>query len=337
MRPAEDVTARPEAGSAPAVEVRDLRKAFGREEALAGLSFRVERGEVFGLVGPDGAGKTTVLRILAGLLPPGSGTVRVLGLDPVRSGEAVKERLGYMSQRFGLYGDLTVEENVAFYADLYGVGREERRVREADLYRFSGLEPFRKRRAAALSGGMKQKLGLCCALVHTPELLLLDEPINGVDPVSRRDFWKILHRLLERGVTIVVSTAYLDEAERCHRMGLLHRGRLLAEGDAPSLRRLFPGSLLVVRTPQARRAAALLKEAGFQGVAAYGDRIHAAAPEGEEAAARMAKVLDGAGVPRGPVRPGEPSLEDIFLVQVARGGGLQGGAPLRENGASPFA
>jgi ABC-2 type transport system ATP-binding protein len=316
------------AGSvAPAVEVRDLRKAFGREEALAGLSFRVERGQVFGLVGPDGAGKTTVLRILAGLLPPDSGTVRVLGLDAATNGEAVKERLGYMSQRFGLYGDLTVEENVAFYADLYGVGREERREREVELYRFSGLEPFRKRRAAALSGGMKQKLGLCCALIHTPELLLLDEPTNGVDPVSRRDFWKILHRLLERGVTIVVSTAYLDEAERCHRVGLLHRGRLLAEGDAYALRGLFPGSLLVVRTPQARRAAALLKEAGFQAVAAFGDRVHAAVPDPEEGAAQVAKVLDEAGVPRGPVRPEEPSLEDVFLARVARGGGSRGGAP----------
>ncbi|MGC8763805.1 MAG: ATP-binding cassette domain-containing protein [Acidobacteriota bacterium] len=317
----------PTGGGSPAVEVLDLRKAFGGEEALAGLSFRVERGEVFGLVGPDGAGKTTVLRILAGLLAPSSGTVRVLGLDAVREGEAVKERIGYMSQRFGLYGDLTVEENVAFYADLYGVGGEERREREAELYRFSGLEPFRRRRAAALSGGMKQKLGLCCALVHTPELLLLDEPTNGVDPVSRRDFWKILHRLLERGVTIVVSTAYLDEAERCHRVGLLHQGRFLAAGDVPALRALFPGSLLVVRTPEARRAAALLKEAGFTAVAAFGDRVHAAAPDPEEGAARAARVLDGAGIPRGPVELGEPSLEDVFLARVAGGGDPGGRSP----------
>lgn len=303
-------------GTVPAVEVVGLRKRFGENEALAGLSFRVERGEIFGLVGPDGAGKTTVLRILAGLLAPSAGEARVLSLDAVRQGEAVKERIGYMSQRFGLYTDLTVDENIAFYADLYGVGRGARRERLADLLRFSGLEPFRGRKAGVLSGGMKQKLGLCCALIHTPELLFLDEPTNGVDPVSRRDFWKILHGLLEKGVTIVVSTAYLDEAERCHRVGLLHRGRFLAKDEPRRLRALYPGNLLSLATSEARRAAVLLKEAGFSGVAAYGDRVHVAVGDPQEGRLRVAAVLDSRGVHRGEIRQGEPSLEDVYLALV---------------------
>jgi len=213
------------------IESLNLTKRFGELTAVDGLSLVITKGELFGLVGSDGAGKTTTLRMLTGVLDASSGTAEVLGcscsnLEPVRG------RIGYMSQRFGLYPDLTVQENIRFHADIFGVPTTEWRPRAERLLAMSGLSPFVKRRAGALSGGMKQKLGLCCALIHTPEVLFLDEPTNGVDPVSRRDFWRILDTLLSEGVTIVVATAYLDEAERCHRVGLLHHGRLLV-CDAP--------------------------------------------------------------------------------------------------------
>ncbi|MEW5764397.1 MAG: ABC transporter ATP-binding protein [Acidobacteriota bacterium] len=312
----------------PAIEVANLRRTFGENEAVAGVSFSVSRGEIFGLVGPDGAGKTTILRMLTAVLAPTSGEVRVLGLDAVRDGEAIKDRIGYMSQRFGLYPDLSVDENAAFYADLYGVGRAERDRRMAELLRFSGLAPFRCRRAGNLSGGMKQKLGLCCALIHSPEVLFLDEPTNGVDPVSRRDFWRILYRLLGDGVTILVSTAYLDEAERCSRVALLHEGRVIACSTPEGVKALFPGVLLSIRTPHARRAAGLLREAGLSHVAAYGDRIHAAVGETGEGERIVAEVLTAGGVSFQGVRPAEPSLEDVFMAQVARRG-----VDAREGGA----
>ena len=209
------------------IEVSNLTKRFTDLIAVDRLNLTIPKGELFGLVGSDGAGKTTTLRMLTGVLDATEGKATVLGcachdLDPVRS------EIGYMSQRFGLYPDLTVMENIRFHADIFCVPKGEWLVRAERLLAMSGLSPFTKRRAGALSGGMKQKLGLCCALIHTPKVLFLDEPTNGVDPVSRRDFWRILDTLLNEGVTIVVATAYLDEAERCHRVGLLHHGRLLA-------------------------------------------------------------------------------------------------------------
>jgi ABC-2 type transport system ATP-binding protein len=201
----------------PAIEVTGLVKRFAGLTAVNHLTFDVRPGEIFGLVGPDGAGKTTTLRILAGVMPPDAGAARVAGLDVVRDPEGVKHCISYMPQRFGLYDDLTVEENIRFYADLFGVRRPEREQRATRLLAASGLSEFRQRLAGKLSGGMKQKLGLTCALVHTPRVILLDEPTTGVDPVSRRDFWRILYSLLAEGVTILTSTAYLDEAERCHR------------------------------------------------------------------------------------------------------------------------
>ncbi len=220
-----------------AISVSNLTKRFEKLTAVDNLSLKIPSGELFGLVGSDGAGKTTTLRILTGVLDATSGEASVLGspcgnLDPVRS------RLGYMSQRFGLYPDLTVMENIRFHADIFGVPKAEWGARADRLLAMSGLAAFTKRRAGALSGGMKQKLGLCCALIHTPTVLFLDEPTNGVDPVSRRDFWKILDALLDDGVTIVVATAYLDEAERCHRLGLLHQGRLLACDSPENLKKL---------------------------------------------------------------------------------------------------
>jgi len=210
------------------VSVTNLSRRFGPLIAVDSLSLAIPAGELFGLVGSDGAGKTTTLRMLAGILDPHGGEVRVLGREFPAGAEQVKEEIGYMSQRFGLYPDLTVAENIAFYADIFGVTGEELRERNQRLLAFSGLAPFAGRLAGRLSGGMKQKLGLCCALIHKPRLLLLDEPTNGVDPVSRRDFWRILRELHAEGVTIVVATAYLDEASRCDRVGLIHGGRLIA-------------------------------------------------------------------------------------------------------------
>lgn len=220
----------------PAIKITSLTKRFADLTAVDGLTLTIPRGELFGLVGSDGAGKTTTLRMLTGVLDADSGEARLLGcscsnLEPVRS------HIGYMSQRFGLYPDLTVMENIRFHADIFGVPKGEWVPRAERLLAMSGLTPFTGRRAGALSGGMKQKLGLCCALIHTPEVLFLDEPTNGVDPVSRRDFWSILATLLEEGVTIVVATAYLDEAERCHRVGMLHQGRLLACDTPHNLKR----------------------------------------------------------------------------------------------------
>lgn len=301
-----------------AIVAENLTKRYGKTVALEGLTLSVAEGELVGLVGPDGAGKTTALRILAGILAPDGGEASVMGFSVTRAAAEVQDRIGYMSQRFGLYPDLSVDENLLFYADLYGVPRGELAARTQELLGFSGLLPFRGRLAGNLSGGMKQKLGLACALVHTPTVLLLDEPTNGVDPVSRRDFWRILYRLLGRGVAILVSTAYLDEAERCSRVGLLHRGRLLALETPDRVKDLFPGTLLEVRTAAARDAAKILRE-GFPGnrVALFGDRVHLAAGEGvsEET---VQSLLGGSGVAWESVRPVEPSLEDVFLSEVER-------------------
>jgi ABC-2 type transport system ATP-binding protein len=209
------------------IRTRALTRRFGPLTAVDGLDLTVAAGEVFGLVGPDGAGKTTTLRMIAGLLDPTAGQVEVAGFSPAKDPVAVKDRIGYMAQRFGMYVDLTVEENLHFYAELFGVDREQRDTRMAELLGITRMEPFRRRRAGQLSGGMKQKLALACTLLHRPQVLLLDEPTTGVDPVSRRDFWVILERMVAEGMTLLVTTCYLDEAERCGRVGLMHRGRLL--------------------------------------------------------------------------------------------------------------
>jgi ABC-2 type transport system ATP-binding protein len=211
----------------PIIRTRGLTRKFGALTAVDRLDLEVAPGEIFGLVGPDGAGKTTTLRLLCGLLEPSAGTAEVAGYDVARHPQAVKDQIGYMAQRFGLYGDLTVDENMAFYADLFGIVGEERARLVTRLLEMTRMAPFRTREAGRLSGGMKQKLALMCTLLHRPRVLLLDEPTNGVDPVSRRDFWTILYQLLKDGITIFMTTAYLDEAERCNRVGLMHRGRLI--------------------------------------------------------------------------------------------------------------
>lgn len=213
-----------------------LTKKFGAVTAVDNLDLEIGEGEIFGLVGPDGAGKTTMMRLLTGILDPTSGEGWVGGLHIMKEAETLKDHIGYMSQRFGLYEDLTVAENINFYADVYCVGASERKPRMERLLEFSGLAPFKTRLARNLSGGMKQKLGLMCALIHTPKVLFLDEPTNGVDPVSRKDFWQILYQLLKEKVTIFFSTSYLDEAERCRRVGLIHKGRLLRCDDPTAIK-----------------------------------------------------------------------------------------------------
>ncbi len=241
------------------IELDGLTRRFGEVTAVDGLSFTVENGELFGLVGPDGSGKTTTLRMLAGVLRPSDGDATVAGVSMAREPERAKPRIAYMSQRFGLYGDLTVSENLHFYADLYRVPRAERSERLERLFGFSGLGPFRDRLAGKLSGGMKQKLGLSCALVHRPAVLLLDEPTFGVDPVSRRELWLIVHEMVAGGTTAVVSTAYLDEAERFDRLALLHEGRLLALDTPGALQASDHGErsleeVFIEKVEEARRA-----------------------------------------------------------------------------------
>ncbi len=304
--------------SGVAIRTQGLGRAFGALWAVRGLDLEVRRGEIFGLVGPDGAGKTTTMRLLTGILAASEGEAEVAGF-PIQGGEeAIKARISYMSQRFGLYGDLSVEENLRFYADLYEVPRREREPLEERLLGFSNLTPFRKRLARNLSGGMKQKLGLACALIHKPEILFLDEPTNGVDPVSRRDFWRILYAMLKEGVTIFVSTAYLDEAERCSRVGLMHRGRLIRCDTPQRLKQGIPGLLLELETDRPRAAREMLaRHLGWNRVSLFGGLLHLYA--GDEAEAGQARrVLHEAGIAVLAQKAITPTLEDVFIHQVTR-------------------
>jgi ABC-2 type transport system ATP-binding protein len=307
-----------------AIRAADLCRRFGDTVAVDRLSLSIGEGELFGLVGSDGAGKTTTLRMLAGVLDPTGGEAFVLGRPVKSEAPAIHREIGYMPQRFGLYPDLTVSENIGFYAELYGVPRREREGRIPGLLDFSGLGPFVDRRAGDLSGGMKQKLGLCCALVHTPKALLLDEPTNGVDPVSRRDFWRILYRLVRERVTVLVSTAYLDEAERFGRLAFLHEGRLLALGTPDDLKGGIRGTVVELPCGSPRQAADRLREAfgPSSPVGILGDRIRIAAGEGEGARERAERALSDAGLAHGPAAEVDPTLEDVFVSMLAtRGGG----------------
>ena len=287
-----------------AIRATGLRCTFDELVVVEGLNLAVAPGEIFGLVGPDGAGKTTTMRMLTGLLRPTGGAAEVAGCDVVRDVERLKEQIGYMSQRFGLYPDLTVLENIEFYADIYGVPIHGRPEKFERLLGFSNLTPFKQRLAGNLSGGMKQKLGLACALIHTPRVLFLDEPTNGVDPVSRRDFWRILYQLVREGVTIFISTAYLDEAERCNRLALLHQGRLLALGTPDEVRAMMPGALLEVRTSAPRRTALLLREhlAGAS-VGLFGDRVHVVSRCSACSQSNRRSKTSSSRSPRIPIRP----------------------------------
>jgi ABC-2 type transport system ATP-binding protein len=295
------------------IEVDALTRRFGGVTALDKLSFEVGRGELFGVVGPDGAGKTTLLRILAGVMRPTSGDATVSGISVTRDPEGVKHSIAYMSQRFGLYADLTIAENIAFYADLYGVTRAQRADRITRLYEFSRLGQFSDRLAGKLSGGMKQKLSLCCALIHEPELLLLDEPTFGVDPISRRDLWLIVHEMVARGMTAVVSTAYLDEAERCDRVAMLQEGRL-AGLDAPSeLQANLRGRAVAFDTDTPRRALVVLRgHPVVRSAALFGQALHVTT-QLENVSAVLEDALVAARVRVDGVRSLDPSLEDVFI------------------------
>jgi ABC-2 type transport system ATP-binding protein len=311
----------PSAISQAAIEIQDLTRTFGSVTAVDHLRLAIPRGELFGLVGPDGGGKTTTLRMLAGILTPTEGDALVAGHSVRKGPEALKRKIAYMSQRFGLYGDLTVLENLNFYADLFEVPAKERAARIERLLSFSNLAPFKDRLADKLSGGMKQKLGLACALIHTPEIVLLDEPTNGVDPVSRRDFWRILYEMLKEGVTILVTTAYLDEAERCNRVGLMHQGRLLALDTPDRIKNLMPGDLAEIPVADAWRARQLL--AGVpqaKGVTLFGRRLHVAMEDMNRDLPAVLSALEKEGLQPQEPRQVIPSLEDVFISMIERGG-----------------
>ncbi|HXW06189.1 MAG TPA: ABC transporter ATP-binding protein [Vicinamibacterales bacterium] len=301
-----------------AIEFNRVSRMYATTRALDDVSLEVGRGEMFGLIGPDGAGKTTAIRLACGLLRVSSGRVTVLGRDPVAEHRAITGAIGYLSQRFSLYGDLTIDENVAFFAEIHGMRRyRDARDRLLDL---TQLTPFRSRRADRLSGGMKQKLALACTLVHEPEVLILDEPTTGVDPVSRREFWKLLSEFLSRGLTILMATPYLDEAERCGRVALLHEGRVLAV-DAPArLQGAFGGQLVEVVADTARPPlAALGAVPGVAAVQAFGDRAHVRLADVpvEAGMVSLTAAVEQAGHRVLSVRPVPPSLEDVFIDLIA--------------------
>ncbi|WP_277656363.1 ATP-binding cassette domain-containing protein [Seleniivibrio woodruffii] len=291
-----------------AVVADSVCKRYGASVAADNVSLKVSRGQIYGLIGPDGAGKTTMLRVIAGILKPDSGEAFVCGHSCETELSAVKNSIAYMSQKFGLYPDMTVLENIKFYADLYGVGKKGMRSRIDELLDFSYMKPFKHRQAGKLSGGMKQKLQLICALVHKPEVLLLDEPTNGVDPVSRRDFWRILYGLSAEGMTILMSTAYLDEAERCGVVGLMQGGRIIAEGTPADVVKQSGLKVLSVRSGGDKGLVKRLKSAlGGGRVHAYGDRIRVLSTDTEADGVRL-KELTGTDSEHE-----KPMLEDIFM------------------------
>ena len=298
-----------------AVEFEDVRKAFGATKAVDGITLSVHRGEMFGVIGPDGAGKTTSLRLICGLLAPDAGRVGLFGVEPFHDRRTATSSVGYLSQRFSLYGDLSIDENIAFFAEIHGVRDfAGKRTRLLDL---TGLRPFRKRLADHLSGGMKQKLALACTLVHEPRLLVLDEPTTGVDPVSRREFWKLLAEFLAQGLTIIMATPYLDEAERCGRVALVSQGRLLALDDPAQLIRSMHGTILeVVATPAREALHALRERLGRERVQLFGDRLHVRVDAAGDAASVTAE-LERAGFAATHVRPIVPTLEDVFIEALA--------------------
>lgn len=320
------------------IEARGLTRRFGSVVAVDGLNLRIPRGEIYGLVGPDGAGKTTTLRLFCGLMDPDEGNVLIGGLDPARDAHAVRDRIGYMPQRFGLYTDLTVEENLHFSADLFGVVGPERRRLMDELLQMTRMAPFRNRLAGNLSGGMKQKLALMSSLLHRPEVLFLDEPTNGVDPVSRRDFWAILYRLVREGLTVLVSTAYLDEAERCGRVGLMYRGRLIREDTPHALRRGIPQRCYAFEFENLRAAReAASRIPGVVGAEISGGRLHLFVAAGQNDPRELLHTLQQMGfTPLDNLDPDAreivPSLEDVFIAMVREQQRLDAALSLTEAG-----
>lgn len=299
-----------------AIETHELGRTFDQTEAVCSLTLTVPRGEFFGLVGPDGGGKSTTIRLLCGILKPTSGSGYVLGRDLYRETESIKARIGYLSQAFTLYGDLSVDENIEFFADMHGVSNYQQRRDE--LLAFTRLTPFRNRFAEALSGGMKKKLALACALIHTPDLLLLDEPSTGVDPVSRGEFWNILSGILAQGITVIMTTPYLDEAERCHRVGLMHKGTLIQTGTPDEIRKSLPGTMYAVNgEPLDSIYRALQSKWPPTALVRYGDRLRFHVTGGNPELAQATDWLAQKGFTGIRFEPVTPSLEDVFIALMS--------------------
>ncbi len=301
------------------IRAEKLTRAFKKTVALRELDLRIERGEIFGLVGPDGAGKTTALRLMAAVMRPTSGRVWVAGFDSVRQAESIRAHVGYMPQRFSLYADLNVVENLNFYADIFGVNGDERRERIGQLLAFANLERFTERRAGQLSGGMQKKLALACTLIHRPGVLLLDEPTTGVDPVSRREFWDILTDLHIAGATIVVSTPYMDEAERCSRVGLLFKGELI-ECDTPlAIKASVQGQMLELRPEPMAQAQALLADCpDVLEMQVYGDLLHVFVKDAHERLPQVRAMLETGGVQVNGLRVIQPRMEEAFISLIRK-------------------
>ena len=308
--------------SAPAVAVEHLTRRFGAFTAVDDVSFEVARGEVFGFLGPNGAGKTTTIKMLTGLLRPTAGRGTVAGFDLARETESVKRSIGYMSQLFSLYGDLTVEENIAFFAGLYGVPRARRAERRDWVLEMAGLKDHRARLTQELSLGWKQRLALGTAVLHEPPVLFLDEPTSGVDPISRRDFWDLIGGLAAGGTTVFVSTHYMEEAEYCHRLALMNRGRVIALDRPAALRAAMPAPLLEIAADDAPRAVEALAGAeGVSDVGLFGRAVHVTVRDAARARAALPGLLAARGVAVHGIRAVEPSLEDVFVALVRASGG----------------
>ena len=300
-----------------AVRVRDLTKKFGDFVAVDHISFQVQAGEIFGFLGPNGSGKTTTIRMLLGLIRPTEGEAWVLGMDVLREPAAIARRVGYMSQKFSLYPDLTGDENLTFYGRAYGLRGRALARRKDEVLELTGLSRQRHRLAANLAGGWQQRLALAAAILHQPELLFLDEPTAGVDPVSRRHFWRLLYDLAAQGTTIFVTTHYMDEAEQCHRLAFIHRGRIIALGPPGQIKReRMPGQVVEIICQQPQVGIQALREAGIPEVALYGKRIHAAGPELEARLPALEELLRRAGAGPITLRIIPPSLEDVFIANV---------------------
>ncbi|MGA2381810.1 MAG: ABC transporter ATP-binding protein [Gemmatimonadales bacterium] len=309
-----------------AVEVEDLTKRFGDFTAVDRVTFEVEPGEIFGFLGPNGAGKTTTIRMLTGLLQATSGEACIAGLDVRTQTEAVKQRIGYMSQLFSLYGDLTVDENIAFFAGLYGVRGERLEARRAWVLRMAGLEDHCDQLTAELSLGWKQRLALGCAVLHEPPILFLDEPTSGVDPISRRNFWELIYSLADGGTTVLVSTHYMEEAEYCHRLALMNRGRLIALDTPARVKGLMREPLLEIVTADGPGVAGALQgRPGVAEAAMFGRAVHVTVENAETAARELPAFLASRGLPVERIHTIEPSLEDVFVALVRREGGAVAG------------
>lgn len=301
-----------------AVEVENLTKTFGDFTAVDGVTFRIKRGEIFGFLGPNGAGKTTTIRMLLGLLRPTDGRATVLGYDVERQAEEVRKNIGYMSQRFSLYEDLTVSENLDFYGRTYGVRGQRLRERKRFVIHMAGLEGRERELTRNLSGGWKQRLALGAAILHEPDMLFLDEPTAGVDPISRRAFWDLLYELAEGGTTIFVTTHYMDEAEHCQSLAFIHDGRIIAQGAPEEIKlHRMRGQVLEIDCAQPDRAIPVLREMGlFEEVALYGSLIHVVAEDVADYKPRIAQALAEAGVEVYTMEVIAPSLEDVFISSV---------------------